>query len=224
MWSYSSPSTPYPPSCITASLPYSLSATIPRHGEPGLQLSSESLVTQTTQSPKPTSQSLYNTLGKIISATMTNVLVYITMHHNLLLPKCFGRLLGHTTTNLLLYLTHDIKNVWRQKNVVTIILLDIATLFPNAVTSQLILNMKRLGYPTPLVNFFRAMLEDCCMTLSFDGLTSGEIDIDNGIGQGDPSSMILYLIYSHALVAMPTQEHGVGGAYIDDNFFTAQGD
>ena len=44
------------------------------------------------------------------------------------------------------------------------------------------------------------------------------------IRQGDPSSMILYLIYSHALVAIPAREHGNGGAYIDDNFFTAQGD
>jgi len=53
---------------------------------------------------------------------------------------------------------------------------------------------------------------------------SQEIDIDNGIGQGDPSSMILYPIYSDALVAIPTHEHGNGGAYIDNNFFTAQGD
>ena len=145
------------------------------------------------------------------------------MCHNLLLLKCFGGLPGCTTTNSLLYLTHDIKNVQRQKKVVTIILLDIASAFSNAVTSRLVLNMKWLGYPTPLINFFKAMLEDCHMTLVFDGLTSRVIDIDNGIGQGDPSSMILYLIYSHALMAIPSQAHGDGRAYINDNFFTAQG-
>ena len=37
---------------------------------------------------------LYNTLGKIISAIMTSILVYVTMCHNLLLPKCFGSLPG----------------------------------------------------------------------------------------------------------------------------------
>src|SRR5882724_9517885 len=84
--------------------------------------------------------------------------------------------------------------------------------------------MKWLGYPNMLINFYEAMLKDHHMTLSFDGLTSQEIDIDNRIGQGDPSSMILYLIYSHAIVAIPTRKHGNGGAYIDDNFFTAQGD
>jgi len=49
------------------------------------------------------------------------------------------------------------------------------------------------------------------------------IRINNGIGQGDPSSMILYLIYSHALVSIPALAEGDGGAYIDDNFFMAQG-
>ena len=73
------------------------------------------------------------------------------MYHNLLLLKCFGSLLGRTTTDSLLYLSHNVKNTWRQKKVVTIILLDIASAFPNAITSQLILNMKWLGYPTPLI-------------------------------------------------------------------------
>src|SRR6266481_10210684 len=35
--------------------------------------------------------------------------------------------------------------------------------------------------------------------------------------------MILYLIYSHALVAIPPTCDGDGGAYMDDNFFMAMG-
>ena len=90
--------------------------------------------------------------------------------HNLLPEKCFDGLLGHMTMDSLLYLAHDIKNVWRSKRVVTIILLDIASAFPNVVTSCLILNMRQLTYPMPLVNFYEAMLHDCHTTLAFDGL------------------------------------------------------
>ena len=91
---------------------------------------------------------------------MTNVLVYVTMWHNLLPMKCFGGLPGRTTTDSLIYLVHGIKNAWRQGRVVTILLLDIASAFPNAVTSRLTLNMWRLGYPMPLVQFFEAMLDN----------------------------------------------------------------
>ena len=80
-----------------------------------------------------------------------NILVYVMMGHNLLPPKCFGGLLGRTNTDSLLYLAPNIKNMWRKKKVVTIILLDIASTFPNAIMSQLILNMKWLSYPTPLI-------------------------------------------------------------------------
>ena len=118
-------------------------------------------------------------LEKIILVTISSMLVYIMLWHNLLPPKCFGSLPGWTTTDSHLYLIHNVKNAWRGKKVVTIILLDIASAFPNAVTSRLILNMKQLGYLNTLINFYEAMLKDHHMTLSFNSLMSQEIDIDN---------------------------------------------
>ena len=53
---------------------------------------------------------LYNTMGKMVSAVMTDMLVYLTVWHNLLLAKCFGGCPGHTMTDSLLYLVNNIKN------------------------------------------------------------------------------------------------------------------
>src|SRR6266481_1942117 len=113
-------------------------------------------------------------------------------------PKCFGGLPGCTTTDSLLYLVNNIKNAWRRKHVATIIFLDIAGTFQNTVTSRLLLNMRKLVYPTELIGFFEAVLVDRHTQLAFDSFLSEYISMDNGIGQGEPSSMILYLIYSHA--------------------------
>jgi len=99
-------------------------------------------------------------MGKVISTVITDVLVYLTIRHSLLPPKCFRGLPGHTMTDLLLYLVHNIKNAWRRKKVVTIIFLDIASAFPNAMTDCLLLNMKRLRYPTEIIDFFGTMLHD----------------------------------------------------------------
>ena len=89
------------------------------------------------------------------------------------------------------------------------------------MTDRLLLNMRHLGYPAEIVNFFQAMIRDRSTTLTFDGFLSAPIPIDNRIGQGEPSSMMLYLIYSHALAAIPSALGGDGGAYVKDNFFWA---
>src|SRR6266481_5996954 len=138
-------------------------------------------------------------------------------------PKCFGGLPGCTTTDSLLYLVNNIKNAWRRKHVATIVFLDIAGAFPNTVTSRLLLNMRKLAYPTELIGFFEVVLADHRTQLAFNGFLSEYISVDNRIGQGEPSSMILYLIYSHALVAIPPMCDGDGGAYVDNNFFMATG-
>ncbi|KAG2071124.1 hypothetical protein BDR04DRAFT_1016840, partial [Suillus decipiens] len=54
--------------------------------------------------------------------------------------------------------------------------------------------------PLPMVNFTEQVLTGQKTQLHFDGYTSDWIDINNGIGQGDPLSMILYIIYSTDLV------------------------
>ena len=96
--------------------------------------------------------------------------------------------------------------------------LNIAGAFPNAVTARLLANMVRLGYPTQLISFFEAVLADRQTVLSFDGYVSEAFEIDNGIGQGEPSSMILYLIYSHALVGIPPTCGGDGGHMLMTTF------
>ncbi|KAF8574080.1 hypothetical protein K439DRAFT_1278683, partial [Ramaria rubella] len=68
------------------------------------------------------------------------------------------------------------------------------------------------------------LLTDRQTCLSFDDHTSEMLAINNGIGQGEMSSMILYLIYSFGLVSIPTGANEDGGAYVDDNFFMAIAD
>jgi len=97
---------------------------------------------------------LYNTMRKIVSGVVTDIATYLTVRHSLL-PDChFGGLPGRTIMDSLLYLTHKIKDAWHGKKVATIIFLDIANAFPNAMTDRLLLNMTKLGYPTKIVNFF----------------------------------------------------------------------
>ena len=49
----------------------------------------------------------------------------------------------------------------------------------------------------------------------------GPIDIDNGIGQGDPLSMILYQFYNVDLLDIPTEKGETAIAYVDDTLLLA---
>ena len=97
------------------------------------------------------------------------------------------------------------------------LLLDVEGAFPNAVTDKLIHNLKKRRAPTAIVNFVKVLLTGRRTKLKFDDYTLDTIPILNGIGQGDPLSMLLYIFYNADLLDLPdnpTSEDAIG--YIDD--------
>ena len=55
--------------------------------------------------------------------------------------------------------------------------------------------------------------------LRFDDYTSEIIHVKNGIGQGDPLSMILYTFYNADILDITTKKDAMG--YVDDINFIA---
>ena len=79
-----------------------------------------------------------------------------------------------------------IKSAWQAGKVASVLFLDIEGTFPNAVPERLVHNLRKWKVPEKYAKFVSNMLQDRVTTLSFDGYTSSPIQIDNGIGQGDP--------------------------------------
>ena len=65
------------------------------------------------------------------------------------------------------------------------------------------------------------MLVDRTTFLKFDDHTSEAIQIDNGIGQGDPLSMVLYQFYNADILDIPSQSGESAIAYVDDALILA---
>ena len=100
--------------------------------------------------------------------------------------------------------------------------LDIEGAFPNMVTERLLHNLRMRQLPEPYVLFINRMLTDRHARLRFNGFTSDWVDIDNGIVQGDPLLMLLYLFYNAELIAVPKKEEAMI-VYVDDASFYAEG-
>ena len=165
---------------------------------------------------------LLNTTAKLLSAIMADRTVYILETHNLLPATHFGGHPGRTTEDSLHLLESTVRNAWRQGKVASALFLDIEGAFPNAVTDRLLHNMKCRRLPPEIVEYTKQLLSGRKTRLRFDDYSSEWFDITNGIGQGDPLSMILYIIYDSDLVDIAKKSKGeLILAFVDDTVLIA---
>ena len=81
----------------------------------------------------------------------------------------------------------------------------------------LIHNLKKRRIPTSIVNFVKLLLTNRRTKLQFNDFISDTIMVTNNIGQGDPLSMLLYILYNADLLEIsnnPLAEDIIG--YVDD--------
>jgi hypothetical protein len=168
---------------------------------------------------------LLSSLAKILTSLVADYISTLVETHKLLPKTHFGGRPGRTTTDAIHYLVHKIKEAWREDQVVSVLFLDVKGAFPNAITERLIHNLKKRRIPAVLVRFVACLLANRRTRIKFDDHTSDYIDITNGIGQGDPLSMLLYIIYNADLLEIPDIEQkddAIG--YVDDIALIARGD
>ena len=114
-----------------------------------------------------------------------------------------------------------IKSAWGKKRVTSVLFLDIEGAFPNTVTDRLIHNLKKRRILTKYIKFIKQLLQGWKTRLKFDDFISKYINITNSIGQGDPISMLLYIIYNVDLLEALRRldEDAIG--YVDDALVVA---
>ena len=159
---------------------------------------------------------LLNSIAKLATSVVAEELSHLVETHGLLPTTHFGGRPGRTTTDSLHLLMDYIKAAWRKKRVVSALFLDVEGAFPNAVTHRLLHNMRWRRVPKAYVSFVSAMLTGRKTCLKFDDYTSDWFLLDNGIGQGDPLSMLLYLFYNADILDVAKGPDKMSLGYVDD--------
>ena len=90
---------------------------------------------------------LMNTLRKLLSALVAEDLTHMCDYYSLLPNNHFGGRPGRCTTDAMHLLAHKIKAAWRRHNMAAVLFLDVEGAFPNAVTAQLLHNMRMCRVP-----------------------------------------------------------------------------
>jgi len=167
---------------------------------------------------------LLSTVAKVLTAIVAEDMSRLVEYHQLLPKTHFGGRPGRTTTDAIHYLLQRIKEAWRKDMVASVLFLDVEGAFPNAVTDRLIHNLRKRRIPTIYINFVRQLLSNRRTRLKFDDYTSEAINILNGIGQGDPLSMLLYILYNADLLQIIGDENYEDSlGFVDDIALIAVG-
>ena len=164
---------------------------------------------------------LLNTLWKVLTAIVASHITFLSERHQLLPSNHYGGQPGRTTTDALHFLVHKIKKTWHGGKIAAVLFLDIEGAFPNAVPSRLVHNLRKRRIPGKYADFVEQMLDGRSTTLKYDGHSSDPIEVDNGIGQGDPLSMVLYQFYNADLLDIPEGKNEEALAYVDDTIMVA---
>jgi hypothetical protein len=107
--------------------------------------------------------------------------------------------------------------------VASILFLDIEGAFPNAVKDRLLHNMRKRRVPEALVSIVDIALTGRSTKLRFNDYLSEPIALQNGIGQGDPMSMVVYLFYNADILDLPRNKNELAVAYVDDTALFVEG-
>ena len=86
---------------------------------------------------------LISTMAKLLAAIIAKHPSNTVERHQILPRNHFGGRPGQSTTDAIHYLTNKIHKAWRHDKSVSVLYLDVKGAFPNAVTEQLIHNLKK---------------------------------------------------------------------------------
>jgi hypothetical protein len=97
-------------------------------------------------------------------------------------------------------LTMWVKQKWREGKTVAVLFLDVKSAYPSVHPQLLTHLLRKKGFPTYLWQIIAAFLKDQTTRLCLADHLSAEFQSDQGLQQGSPLSVILYIIYNAELL------------------------
>lgn len=125
----------------------------------------------------------------------------------------------HSTDDAFITLTTWVKHKWRQGFIVSGLFLDVKSAYPLVHVERLIHTLRSQDCPEYLTQLIQNFLTNRSTNIRLDNFLSHQFQVNNGLPQGSPLSVILYLLYNSNLlinnpISLSSQHISIG--FIDD--------
>lgn len=162
---------------------------------------------------------LLSCLGKIYEKIITNRMTFWAETKGVLADSHMGGRKQSSVEDAGLILTSWIRCKWREGKVVAGLFLDVKSVYPSIHNRRLLHLLTGKGFPTYLLHGINGFLSERTTILRLQDYTSPPFDLDNGLPQGSPLSVILYILYNSSLVIpakIEPRANEISIAFIDD--------
>ncbi|MBW0525592.1 hypothetical protein O181_065307 [Austropuccinia psidii MF-1] len=143
---------------------------------------------------------LLNTLGKLFERIINDRLVHWAERSGAIAQGHMGGQKGHNINNALVLLTSWMKPKWQEGKIATRTFLDVESAYPTVHKERLIHTLCSKGAPNSLVVIINSFLSNRHTKIKLNDFISDDFSIQQGIPQGSPLSVSLYLIYNSSLL------------------------
>lgn len=106
---------------------------------------------------------------------------------------------GRTINQNLTFVRDLLIKTSKAKTSITLLSIDFEKAFDNVDRNYLFEILKKFGYPQKFINLLKTLYEDTTSQIKINGELTGKINIENGLRQGCPLSLPLFVIYAETL-------------------------
>lgn len=139
-------------------------------------------------------------ISKVFETILTRRIAYWAETNKILAEGHTGGRRQHSTDDAFVMLTTWIKHKWRQGLIVSALFLDVKSAYPSVHTLRLIHTLRTHECPEYLVQLIKSFLTNRPTNIRLDNFLSHQFQVEDGLPQGSPLSVILYLLYNTSLL------------------------
>lgn len=143
---------------------------------------------------------LLSCLGKVLETVITRRLAHWAETNQVLAQGHVGSRRQHSVKDVFVILTSWIHHKWREGKIVSGLFFDVKSAYPLVHKKRLIHTLAKLQCPTYLVKQVGTFPEEQTTDLRLQDYLLTKFAVDDGLPQGSPLSVILYLLYNLSLL------------------------
>lgn len=143
---------------------------------------------------------LLSCLGKVLETIVTRRVAHWAETRQIIAQGHMGGRRQHSTDDAFVILTSWINQKWKEGKILSGLFLDVKSAYPSVHKKRLIHTLTQRQCPPYLTEQVASFLEGRTTTLRSQDFLYNEFDIGDGLPQGSPLLVVLYIIYNSALL------------------------